>query len=119
MTRALLFGIALAAAFAIAGCSNDVEVGPYDLCGSTSDCTAAVDGCSFITTSATTVGFCTNNCGSDLDCPLDLRGNYGACLSVDGSSPVCFERCVSDLDCPSPLFCTLTSGVTETICFPP
>ena len=121
MTRALFpltAAFALALALTGAGCSNSYEVQAYDLCNDSIDCTTAVDGCSFISTDFTTVGFCTNNCDDDLDCPTDIRGVRGACLSIDGSPPVCFERCLDDFDCPSPLFCTLTSGVSEAICFP-
>ncbi|UJR85238.1 hypothetical protein [Sandaracinus amylolyticus] len=121
MTRTwmTLIGAILVAGAVLPGCGDD-GARPYDLCIDSSDCTTETDGCSIISTASSTAGICTNNCGSDLDCPRDIRGTVGACLSLSGSAFVCFERCFDDFDCPSNFLCTPTAGgASELICLPP
>jgi hypothetical protein len=120
MTRTwtVLLGAVAISAMALTGCSN--VAGPYDTCGDSSDCTSAVDGCSFLSSATRTVGICTNNCTSNADCPTDSRGFSGSCLSLSGTEAfICFETCLDDFDCPGALRCTPTVGSSgEAICLP-
>lgn len=49
----------------------------------------------------TVLELCTvQHCASDTDCPFDVRGGRGLCISLDGDSfGTCVERCNTTSDC--------------------
>lgn len=60
-------------------------------------------------------------CHVDADCPVDVRGQYGACLGFEDALRTCFERCDRTGDCPDGWTCRAlapTSGETVSACVP-
>jgi hypothetical protein len=62
-----------------------------------------------------TDGTCSLWCRDDFDCPGD-----GACLSISGSDPICYERCFDDFDCPRGFACVDAIGrrSIDAVCLP-
>lgn len=113
-------------AVCLPGTSPPVGAAPYEDCSVTADCDTRAEGC--FTISAPWPGgtasdeICTSSCsGSDADCPFDMRGGRGACLSFDGGGLFsCFERCRTSADCRTNFVCTDMVGSTRftNICLP-
>ncbi len=106
----------------VRGGSSTITVDAYEACNSTRLCVTGTR-CFNIRNGSTAADECTENCNSDADCPLDIRGGNGACLDITGGSMgVCFERCRGDLDCRTGFFCdSQTAGgisLPVTVCLP-
>jgi hypothetical protein len=95
------------------------ELFVYDPCGFTSDCELLADSCFDVTvdygSEIITDGMCSLYCDFDDDCPAP-----GACLSINGEEPICYETCVDDLDCPSGFACidTVDRRSIVPVCLP-
>lgn len=79
---------------------STASVPPYRICSSTADCAGGLI-CDTFTVSGVSTHLCSlTGCASDNDCPIDMRGGRGACLSFGGTS-ACWERCTVRGDCAS------------------
>ncbi len=92
---------------AYAGCAGGMT------CQSGTFCTAVKD--------ATTIDLCTvTHCSTDNDCPYDVRGGRGACVSLDGDSfGTCVERCTRTSDCTYPTVERCTTVTHNGVTLPP
>jgi hypothetical protein len=60
-------------------------------------------------------------CVLDQDCPLDARGQRGACLEFEGALPTCFEACERLSECATGWSCeevTPRVGMSRRVCVP-
>ena len=116
------FLLAAALTLACSGCLVDTFTPAYDLCVDSSECDAGLT-CTTLTVDygsySSTGSMCTVGCSTDLDCPTTHAGYDGACFSIGGNPPICYERCDYDYDCPSGFSCTDTvGGALDAICLP-
>jgi hypothetical protein len=102
MTRALLACCLLSSI--IAGCRPYAET--YEDCFATADCVSDRERCVTLANGSGRDEICTLSCSTDLDCPIDGRGNGGICSGAGGTgSSVCLQRCSTDFDCYGSLVC--------------
>lgn len=105
------------------GCVIDVDDDPYievyEPCSRSWQCEWPADACWRI---AVDYGdwfvsdrMCTLECNGDRDCPWG-----GACYSVQGDVPLCYQRCDRDWQCPTGFACIDTVGgwTGDAICLP-
>jgi hypothetical protein len=94
----------------------------YDPCTSGQTCALASDRCVEVVFTTAVASMCTTQrCVVDADCPLDARGQAGACLGFDAALTTCFERCTRLADCATGWSCEAVSppgGGTEQVCVP-
>ncbi|MEQ8458637.1 MAG: hypothetical protein RLO52_14665 [Sandaracinaceae bacterium] len=95
----------------------------YEVCTSTPDCLDSADECFEvdIPQAATFGRFCTNACGSDVDCQ-PANGFGGVCYALGGDpTALCYQQCDFDSDCYPGSVCIevdLGGGVIDFICTP-
>lgn len=119
----LLCAIGLAAL--AAGCPSR-GIPTYDPCQPTQRCEGDRDRCVEIVypgpSGEGVASMCTTqNCVTDADCPLDVRGRSGVCLAFDGAPSTCFERCERAGDCALGWSCQTLApvgGADADVCVP-
>lgn len=77
---------------------SSASVPPYRICGTSADCSSGLVCDSFSVGTATAHLCSLTGCVTDNDCPFDMRGGRGACLTFGGTS-ACWERCTVRGDC--------------------
>lgn len=120
----LAFAALVGAVLACAGCPSEgiptYDPCPGGVCGKNTDtCVEIV----YPGTAGEGVGrMCTEQgCHGDAECPTDVRGVHGACLSFDAALSTCFERCTRLGDCALGWSCQRlapTAGTEVDVCVP-
>lgn len=97
-------------------------IAAYDECpfDTTPDPCTAGTGCWGITVDGVMAGVCSDTCSSSAECPIDSRGNSGACITFPGQSALCFESCSGPADCQTGWACkNSANGISfPSICVP-
>lgn len=89
---------------------SSASVPPYRICSTSSDCAGGLV-CEQFTVGTATTHLCSlTGCVTDNDCPIDMRGGNGACLTFGGVS-ACWERCNVRGDCANTVDFDCTTNV--------
>src|SRR5689334_17845252 len=90
---------------------------PYVKCSTSASCDSLTT-CQAASTSMTgsSTYFCTTSCSVGADCPADIHGTRGVCVSVSGFGNQCYQACATTADCPGNESCGMVG--TSTFCVP-
>lgn len=124
-TRVLALLGLVSASLAMVGCPSR-GIPSYDPCITGQRCDGSMDRCIEIVfpgPSGEASGYMctTQGCAIDADCPIDVRGQPGACLVFDAALNTCFERCSRAGDCATGWSCQAVSPLTGpdvSVCVP-